>query len=163
LSDLTCSFSGAPTRSQTDSNETDPENLIFPLDELPSKMGNRILSYNIRSLNRTKFNSFKHLCLKSEADLISLQEVWDIPANFQIDIPGFHPPFQRLRVGQRGGGVLTYVRDSLPAITLPSPFIPKVLESQLLEVIICKTTYHVLNCYFGQRKKNDIILALVQF
>ncbi len=78
-----------------------------------------ILSINIQSIN-SKYEALKSYVqqlhsLGIRADIIMLQETWEVkfPAHFHL--PSYQTLLARTRVGMRGGGVGFFVREGLKA------------------------------------------------
>ena len=139
--------------------EQEEESNVYTIDSFPPKNGIRVVSWNVRSL-RGKFKEVTETIHELQADVVCLQEVWGLPSNFCALIPGFHPPICCLRTNMGGGGVMTYVKNTIPVEEKKSIFKVRHLESQMLEITIKKTTYTLLNCYFGQTEKTNIIKSL---
>jgi len=143
-----------------DADEThDDINNLYPVEDSPKIKGIRLLSWNVRSLG-IKLDKCKDLILDLAPDVACIQEVWQIPPNIDINIPGYHPPFTNLRKKSRGGGILTYVRDSLPATHTTDFFEERGLETQTIKITIRKKLYTFINVYFAQFNKMQQISSL---
>ena len=92
-----------------------------------------IASLNINSL-RYKFEQLKFL-LNDDVDIIIIQETKldNTFPNGQFLLEGYLPPFRKDR-DSRGGGVLVFVKDNIPAKVLNNHILPNDIEGILVEL-----------------------------
>ena len=84
----------------------------------PDSSAIKICHSNIRSLNEDSLSHI-NLDLCPNFDIICLPETNLLHGrniNFEIDLPGFQPPYRKDRFDQRGGGVAIYISDNVGCI-----------------------------------------------
>ena len=108
---------------------------------------NIILSYiNINSV-RNKFGSICSL-IPSHVDILSIAETkldYSFP-NAQFLIPNFHQPF-RLDINRNSGGLLVFLRSSIPARMLPNYRLPPDIQAVPFEINLRKEKWLFVSVY----------------
>ena len=119
---------------------------------------NVIISYlNINSIR----NKFSDLCyiLEDSLDIFSLAETkldGSFP-NSQFQLPGYQSPF-RLDCTSQSGGLLTYVKDGIPARLLTNFKFDPLMQVIPIELNFRKTKWLVLSIYRPPRQDPDLFL-----
>ena len=103
------------------------------------KLGN----LNINSLP-IKFNQLKELAIKY-VDILVLAEtkLHNSFPNLQFLVDGFSEPF-RIDRNRSGGGVMIYVRKTIPSKLLTKPFFPNYIEGLFVELSFRKCKWLLL-------------------
>ena len=108
---------------------------------------NIIFSYiNINSI-RNKFGSFCSL-ISSHVDILSTAETklnYSFP-NAQFLIPNFHQPF-RLGISRKSGGLLVFVRSSIPARMSSNYRLPSDIQVIPFEINLRKEKWLFVSVY----------------
>ena len=116
---------------------------------------NIIFSYiNINSI-RNKFGSLCNLTL-SHVDILSIAETkldYFFP-NAQFRIPNFHQPF-RLDISRNSGGLLVFVKSSIPARMLCNCKLPPDIQAIPFEINLRKEKWLFITVYKPPSLKNQ--------
>ena len=125
-----------------------------------------IISINIQSIN-SKYDALKtYVCqldgLGIQADIILLQETWEVKFPKHFHLPGYQTIIARTRVGMRGGGVGFFVRDGLhfKERTEYESHTEKTFENLVLEVTFPNKTIIFSNIY---RSPTPPVAPLLQY
>ena len=134
---------------------------MYASNETPEKRRMRLMTWNVRSLTG-KIDKVRHIVRDTNPDIVCLQEIWQLPTNFNSDIGPFHPPIIKQR-NTRGGGIATYISKNIPFKVIDSPFSPKHLETVATEITIKTKKQLIVNVYTGQKDKTSIINDLYKY
>jgi hypothetical protein len=119
-------------------------------------------SYNVLA---SKLAGIKTLTLEVAPDILCLQEVWQPPAFANLSLPGYQPPNLRLRTHSKGGGIGTYIADSLIAeeVKAISFFEETIFESQAFLIRKGNSKpFHLINIYRPPAGDLDRALELLE-
>jgi exonuclease III len=112
-----------------------------------------IISINIQSIN-SKYEALKTYVyqlsgLGIQADIIVMQETWEVKFPTHFHLPGYQAIVARTRVGMRGGGVGFFVREGLhfKERTDFESHTEKTFENLVLEVTFPNKTIIISNIY----------------
>ena len=103
---------------------------------------------NINSI-RNKFDNLKYI-IDNNVDILLISETKlneTFPEN-QFIIHGFHPPYRRDRddKGDKGGGLLLYLRDYIPSRKINVKFDP-IIEAIVIEINLKKKKWLIISSY----------------
>ena len=143
-------------RAQCDTVCESPENQIIPnestpysiLNDLRVKHIHRLIfaHININSI-RNKFDMLADLIAgKIDLLLISETKIDDTFPSSQFLIPGFSTPFRHNRT-KNGGGLMSYVREDIPAKLIHSNIIPYNFECLFVEINLYKKKWLIVSTY----------------
>ena len=122
-------------------------------------LGNIILPFiNINSI-RNKFGSHCSL-VSSHVDILSIAETkldYTFP-NAQSPIPNFHQPFH-LNISKNSGGLLVFVRSSIPTSMLSNDRFPPDIEAVPFEINLRKEKWLFISVYKPPSLSNQYFCA----
>ena len=123
--------------------------------------GSIIFSYlNINSI-RNKFESLCEL-VAGNVDTLCIAKTKLDPAfpNSQFSIPGFHNPL-RMDVSSRRGGILVYIKSSLPSKMLTKFKLPNNFQITPFELNLRKDKWLFVSIYEPPLQNNQYLVSII--